>query len=104
MNINECVVGATVICVRVGDTCYGQIGIISAVNWHKLSNGCIGIDTYTVHNVCGIIIGGCSWCLLESWDLYDSNMSRLAKTITAQKVLSKECPCGINRKDCEYHK
>lgn len=25
-------------------------------------------------------------------------------TVTTQKPLSKECPCGISRQDCTYHK
>jgi hypothetical protein len=93
---SECVVGAKVICMFPGDH-VGKIGYISEVRYYQSY-----FDTYDVKDDNGDPIGY-RWRNLDSWDIYTGLTAKPLTGFTAIKQLSKECPCGINRKDCIYH-
>jgi hypothetical protein len=89
MLLSECRIGTKVICVSAGDY-YGKIGYISDVVLSSMS-----VDFYEVIDDKNKFIGS-SWRFLSSWDVYKEEIVSVP--------LSTECPCGIHRADCEYHK
>jgi hypothetical protein len=96
MQNNECVVGARVICVLHGhfNGCVGYIGSVV-----RSANG--EVDTYNVVDDNGNNIGtGTSWIWLSSWDIYEVKDPNVPIKI----IKLKECPCGIDRSDCTYHR
>ena len=101
MKDEECVIGAAVICVYKGGF-YGKIGTITDVH-RAMPTGVSSnyVQTFFVKDDNGDPIGADGWSFTSSFDLYDPFTVRLP---VVQKILKAECPCGINRKDCEYHK
>jgi hypothetical protein len=105
MKENECVVGARVICKF--QTYLNQIGTIMSV----CDIGTVYSKYYVIGDD-GHLIGPSGWRRLDSWDIY-TGLTRVPLTgfkLTPVpedlpiKTASKECPCGISRADCDYHK
>lgn len=97
---SECDTGKKVIC---RDSYYhNQIGYISTV---VRANG--KVQYYLVKDkIGGAYIGG-TWYALSCWDLcpyQDSAPHTLRSASLPTLKKSIICPCGINRKDCDYHK
>lgn len=96
MKDEECVNGAKVVCTVNDKNCFGFIGYITDVVRH--ANGTI--DSYGVKDKHGREIGYTVWRYVTSWDIYiDTEMH-----VESKKQLPSECPCGIMRVDCDYHK
>jgi hypothetical protein len=97
MKESECVLGAKVICVLQGSPHYariGSIGQIDRVNDKIVIYHVLDIYNSFTHNI------GVGWSDLNSWNVIDPNLLGDKKV----KILSKECPCGIARADCDYHR
>lgn len=78
----------------------GKCGAIALVE--RDANG--NVYSFCVIDDNGNPIGYSRWCSLESWALYQppANRAKFAAN-QAKAALSKECPCGITREDCDYH-
>jgi hypothetical protein len=101
MELHECIVGQKVVC-RFGDNS-GRIGWISSIIW-------VGsYPRYNVKDANGMPIG-IQWSFITSWDLYVDpssiapNTLRSASHQSSAKPMSIECPCGIYRSQCDYHR
>ncbi len=96
MKDSECQVGAKVICQVIG-IYFSQIGrIIEVVHNHGR------IDYYRIEHSNGCIL---IWYDVNSWNIYQppANQAKFATNQT-MNYNSIECPCGINRVDCTYHR
>jgi len=93
MKESECVLFAKVLCVAKGNHYYGRVGMIGQID---RING--KLFMFYVEDSEGQPIG-CGWSMLTSWDVVVPAPLGDKKI----KVLSRECPCGIARIDCDYH-
>lgn len=99
MTNGECRKGEKVVCVNDRRKEYGKHGIIVDV----VHDARGVVQCYFVHGVDGKPMGPengkwyqhTSWVLAKSWALSFAPIN---------KPLSKECPCGIYRTECVYHK
>jgi hypothetical protein len=95
----ECDTGKKVICKNYQYR--NRIGYITTV---IRSNG--KVTSYIVKDKVGfgaIVIGGGMWYALSEWDLCKEDpMPNTLRSSSLPKSII--CPCGINRKDCCYHK
>lgn len=89
----ECKVGLKVVCRH--QAFYGYYGTISAVK--RDANGFL--ITYQVIDFFGNSISS-AWTQPASWDIATDQTELVIK----RPSLSKECPCGIHRSRCDYHK
>lgn len=94
MRDSECKNGAKVICA--GGTHSGKIGHI-----YDVLRNINGVEAYRVQSPNGYPISTEPFRSLETWDIAEQAPSTL-KSATHQP--SKECPCGIARMDCDYHR
>jgi hypothetical protein len=107
MTQDECIVGAKVICVHRKYS--GRIGTIKTVDRDEFGY----VSCYSVVDDSGNLIVFNNWYSVNYWDIY-TGLTRVPMTgfklqsvpdldLTI-KTVSKECPCGIARADCDYHK
>ena len=102
----ECDTGKKVICKNYQYR--NRIGYITTV---MRSNG--RVTSYMVKDKMGfgaVVVGGGMWYALSEWDLYPVPFTGdlIPNTLRSGSLPSKPksiiCPCGISRKDCDYHK
>ena len=97
MKDEECVVGALVISSQILRGLVGKIGYVDRSTFSRkiMSYGILNSNSYWVDSS-GLAHRECFlFCSLNSWEIYEP---------LVMKTHSKECPCGIYRNDCEYHK
>lgn len=100
MRDDECKNGAKVICVMTAGNHVGKIGYLYNVVRHEHDNR---VRHYNVQDSNGYPISNGYFSYLDSWDRCSDAPSTL-KSAGLSKPLSRECPCGIARTDCDYHK
>jgi len=94
---SECDTGVKVICLDWGWDFRLAIGVITTV---IRVNG--KVESYLVKDkVDGTAIGG-MWYCLTAWDVYLFDEAPVTLRSTPSKSI--ECPCGIHRSRCDYHK
>jgi hypothetical protein len=99
----ECDTGKKVICKNYQYR--NRIGYITTV---IRSNG--KVASYMVKDKIGfgaVVVGGGMWYALSEWDLCQDQQAQdpMPNTLRSGSLpKSIICPCGINRKDCDYHK
>jgi hypothetical protein len=100
----ECQKGAKVICQARYDVQYNSVGIIIDV----VRNSYGEVIRYWVQDVRAPSSGfpTVEWSYLESWDLVveSAQTKRSSDLATPRKTLTLECPCGIFRARCDYHR
>lgn len=100
MKDEECVNGANVICTMFGSEFDGAVGYIYDVQRHYHNDK---VRSYRVKKRSGIPISNGYFSFLESWELCGAFSPETLKSASI-KTLSHECPCGIARIVCDYHK
>jgi len=97
---SECVYGKKVICRD--HKFHNRIGYIHTVQ--RATDGYV--HSYSVKDSFGHMLGGGLWYSLNCFDLYqdDSMPNTLRSGSLPAAKKSIECPCGINRSACTYHK
>jgi len=101
---SECDTGKKVICKNYQYR--NQMGYITTV---MRTNG--RVVSYMVKDKMGagaVVIGGGMWYALSEWDLFPFTVDPIPNTLRSASLPPPKksiiCPCGINRKDCDYHK
>lgn len=98
MKDSECVAGTKVICVMKVGAFVGMTGYLCNVVRHENGNH---VRHYSVEDARGFLFGTGHFSFLTSWEVCISEAPKTLKSVTH---MSKECPCGISRDDCNYHK